>query len=64
MAPVPEDVAASLFVNTEMYLVLANYGSQPETLRSSWTWEDRQTGVQGRELRLAPRDLRFLRRVG
>ena len=63
-APVPEDLTASLFVNTETYLVLANYGEGPQTIASTWDWEDRRSGRQAREWTLRPRDLLFLKRVG
>ena len=63
-APVPEDLTATLFVNTETYLVLANYGEGPQTIASTWDWEDRRSGRQAREWTLRPRDLLFLKRVG
>jgi len=61
--PVPEHVTASLFVNTETYLVLANYGQTAETVVSSWNWEDRRTGQGGTQWTVPPRNLVFLRRA-
>ena len=57
---VPEEVTASLFVNDDVYLVLANYGESRATLASSRDWTDRETGASGRELDLEPGTLRYL----
>lgn len=62
-SPLPGDVTASLFVNTETYLVLANYGTQAAEFVSPWTWRDRETGRTEARFRLPPRDLLFLQRT-
>ena len=61
--PIPEGVTASLFVNDTLYLVLANYGSSPATLKGSWIWKDRESGDAGLVLELPPRKLLYLERV-
>ena len=58
----PPNVTASFFVNTEVYLVLANNGEQAATMQSPWTWEDRQTGQVGETWRVEPKKLLFLKR--
>jgi len=42
--PLPPSVIASLFVNDETYLVVANVGSQPQTIHSCWSWRNRRDG--------------------
>lgn len=59
----PEHVTASLFVNTEIYLVLANYGTQRTEFISTWHWEDRRSGRHGTIWRLEPRQMLFLQRL-
>lgn len=61
-SPAP-DLVASVFVNTETYLVLANYGSLATTFASPWWWRDRRSDRRGREWFLAPRQLLFLVRA-
>ncbi|MBT3381306.1 MAG: hypothetical protein HN742_41905 [Lentisphaerae bacterium] len=39
----PASVIISLFVNDETYLVIANVGSQPQTIHSPWVWRNRRT---------------------
>ena len=60
---VPDDVTASLFVNTEVYLALANYGERAETLNSCWEWQDRRTTERARTWTVEPRELRLLIRT-
>jgi len=60
---IPSQCVASLFVNHEMYLVLANYGHRAVQMRSAWSWTDCETGRTGSILTIPPRDLLFLRRV-
>ncbi|OGV61476.1 MAG: hypothetical protein A3K19_19960 [Lentisphaerae bacterium RIFOXYB12_FULL_65_16] len=62
--PKPADVTATLFVNTETYLVLANYTRDPVVLPARQAWRDRESGAQTRELRIPPRDLLFLQLPG
>ena len=59
----PQHITASLFVNLETYLVLANYGDVAERIVSTWRWEDRRSGRQSQSWVLQPRGLIFLRRV-
>jgi len=61
--PVPEDLTASLFVNTETYLVLANYGDASRTLTSCWEWQDRRGTRRGRQWTIEPGKLLLLERV-
>ncbi|MHB8995620.1 MAG: alpha-amylase family protein [Armatimonadota bacterium] len=58
----PPNVTASLFVNSETYLVLANYSDQPVTMQSPWTWQDRQSGEMGETWRVEPRKMLLLKR--
>ena len=58
-----DDLTASLFVNDEMYLVLANYGHTSLEISSRWTWEDRESGSIAQVLAVPPRKLLYLRRV-
>ena len=60
---IPEHVTSSLFVNEDIYLVLANYGESPVELASLWIWQDRESGETGRTLILPRRGLRYFRRV-
>lgn len=61
-SPIPHDVTASLFVNDEIYLVLANCGDSPIEVASQWTWRDRESEWTGQTLSVAPRSLRYLKR--
>lgn len=61
--PPPRDLVTSLFVNSEVYLVAANFGAAPSVLRSTWLWQDRQNQRRGTEWTVAPRQMLFLRRV-
>lgn len=61
--PPAPDMVVSLFVNTETYLVVANYGAAPGKFSSPWTWRDRRTGQVAAEWTLAPRQLLFLQRT-
>jgi hypothetical protein len=54
---------ATLFVNTEVYLVLANYRVTDLEFASPWTWRDRRTGRQAQNWSLRPRQLLFLQQV-
>ena len=58
-----DEIAASLFVNDDMYLVIANYGRAGAQVTSPWTWEDRESGYVGTTLPIPPRKLLYLRRV-
>ena len=60
---VPADVTASLFVNTETYLALANYGDAAQTLTSCWEWRDRRGDRRGRQWTVEPGRLLLLERV-
>ncbi|MCK5527710.1 MAG: hypothetical protein KAJ05_11220, partial [Candidatus Latescibacteria bacterium] len=60
----PEGITASLFVNEQSYLVLANYGASPVTVATSWRWRDRESGIEGMEWILPPRKLKLLEKVG
>ena len=62
-SPKPDGVTASLFVNTETWLVLANYGRTPAEVATCWTWKDRESGVTAEHLTVPSRDLLFLERV-
>jgi len=55
-------VTASLFVNEQVYLVVANYGRQPARVHSAWQWRDRETNRAGTDLTIAPRSLRYFER--
>lgn len=59
----PPDLVTSLFVNNEVYLVTANFGSEPASLRSTWLWQDRRSGRTATLWKLAPHEMLFLRRV-
>jgi len=61
--PLPDDVVASLFVNDEMYLVLANYGVTPVVVDSKWSWQNRETGHIGQRIELPGQALLYLQRV-
>ena len=61
---IPEQVTASLFVNDDIYLVLANYGDSCVALASPREWTDRETGETGRVLELESGTLRYLRLGG
>jgi hypothetical protein len=63
VSPLPPEITASLFVNEETYLVLANYGRSPVEIGSLWAWKDRETGQVGRSLLVPPQSLRYLVRV-
>lgn len=58
-----EGVTASLFVNDEVYLVLANYGKSPAEVASAWNWLERETGKRGEVWVLPPRKILFLQRI-
>lgn len=58
----PADCVASVFANTDIYLVLANYGAEAQTVSSPWVWEDRESGRQGNRWTLQPRQLLWLKR--
>jgi len=62
-APVPEDVTASLFVNEETYLALANYGDRAQELTSCWEWEDRRSDARGRTWTIKPGEMLLLKRA-
>jgi hypothetical protein len=59
----PDSLVASLFVNEEMYLVLANYGGSPIQVASAWRWKDRKSGYATSALTVPPRGILFLQRV-
>lgn len=59
----PQGVVASLFVNEQSYLVLANYGTSAVTVATSWLWRDRESGIEGVEWSIPPRKLKLLERV-
>ena len=59
----PEGLVATLFVNTEVYLVLANYRVTDLEFASPCTWRDRRTGRQAQNWSLRPRQLLFLQQV-
>ena len=56
-------LVASLFVNEEMYLVLANHGRSPIRVASAWTWKDRESGHATSALTVPPHRILFLQRV-
>ena len=58
--PLPAEMTASLFVNHETYLVLANYAHKPATVTSSWLWQDRTTGAADRNITVPARSLVYL----
>ena len=60
---IPKNVTASLFVNKEIYLVLANYGQARVDMVSRWRWRDRETSEAGETLSLMPRTLRYYQRA-
>ncbi len=64
VSKIPDELTASLFVNEEVYLVLANYGQFPLEISSYWNWKDRETGQISRTLALQPRRLRYFIRCG
>ena len=59
----PASSTASLFVNEESYLVLANYDTAPCTVETSWQWRDRESEAEGRKWTVAGRKMLFLQRV-
>ena len=59
----PNDVVASLFVNEETYLVLANYGSTSCTIDTSHVWQDRRSSRGGRQRELPARGMTLLRKL-
>lgn len=59
----PEKVTATFYVNTETYLVLANFGDQAAIVDSAWEWENRRTGERASKITLQSRQLAFLKRV-
>jgi hypothetical protein len=62
-SPLPAGITASLFVNDETYLVLANYSRVPVEIVSAWTWQDRETSAAGQMLTVPPRSLRYYLRT-
>ncbi len=62
-AEVPEDVTASLFVNTEVWLVLANYGDATQTVTSCWEWQDRRSSKHGKQWPVKPGEMLLLQRM-
>ena len=58
-----DELTASLFVNDEVYLVLANYGRTASEITSGWTWQDRETGRVSKILRIPPRKVLYFQRV-
>ena len=63
LSEIPKEVTASLFVNEDMYLVLANYSESSVDIVSRWRWRDRETGQTGETLSLMPRTFRYLQRA-
>jgi len=63
--PLPRDVVASVFANRRLYLVLANYGQKPVTVRATSPY-DLQTPQRGRpttQWRVDARSLLILQRA-
>jgi len=60
--PLAAGVCASLFVNDETYLVLANYARVPVEIATVWRWRDREQSHTGSVWTIPPRDLLFLQR--
>ena len=58
-----EDLAASLFVNESLHLVVANFRRTATVVTTADAWTDRRTGESGTTWDLAPRTLQFLSRV-
>jgi hypothetical protein len=58
-----DEVVASLFVNDDTYLVIANYGATPATVQSAWRWLDRQSGTEVPVLSVPPRGLAYYQRM-
>jgi len=63
LSEIPDEVTASLFVNEDIYLVLANYRESPVDIVSHWRWRDRETNQIGETLSLMPRTLRYFQRA-
>jgi len=59
----PRELVASLFVNEETYLVLANYQSQGVTVTTKWEWSDRESPEVGRSWQIPGRSMRMLKRI-
>jgi len=57
------DFSASLFVNDETYLVLANFGKTSAEINTVWSWRDRETNRSGTVWSVPPHDLLFLQRI-
>ncbi|OGV63789.1 MAG: hypothetical protein A3K19_04985 [Lentisphaerae bacterium RIFOXYB12_FULL_65_16] len=58
-----ESLVASLFVNDEVYMVVANYAALPATFTSVWPWKDRESGVTARTITVPPHKLLYLVRA-
>ena len=56
----PLGLTASLFVNDEMYLVLANFGRTDTNVVTTGYWRDRESSKSGRNWTVSARDLLFL----
>ena len=59
----PASLVASLFVNEETYLVLANYGASAATVTMKDLWQDRQSEARGKTWTLPTRTMNLLRRI-
>jgi hypothetical protein len=58
----PRELVASLFVNDETYLVLANYGARPVMVKTKWEWRDRESPDTGKIWTIESKRIRLLER--
>ncbi len=59
----PASLVASLFVNEDTYLALANYGAPAVTVTMNDLWQDRQSEARGKTWTLPARTMKLLRRI-
>ncbi len=56
-----EDIVASMFVNENTYMVIANYGKQAVVVPLEHLWENRETGEIAGEVKIPSRKMVFLK---
>lgn len=60
---VPQEVYTSLFTNEEQYMVVSNLGTASYELVLNDAWQNRETGVCGRQFTIHPDKIIFLKKA-